>query len=932
MKKKILSLFMAFVLMSMTVVAYNGEMPGMSVMPADTDAKYEPYYEDLNVLRYTPWFKVYHMQTSADYANGNHGGEGGQVIMTLAVSPVNSDHVLMGSDKSGGWRSLDGGKNWRIMDNNVNTWAVVDAKWDPVDGDTAYIVESFSSTTFDKHGKSTIDGLYKTTDAGTTWTQVNEFNYVAGVGSENLIYFDGAHNLYTLSSDGVYKSEDGGSNWTRLGRLVYDEESNYYYNNAEETTYTVDDKQAVFSMYVSKDGQTIAVATKKGLFVTYDGGAVWNIAGSEFNGITTYSISVDTSNDKHWVAVASGSKVYTSTDSGKTWKTMNFVKYTNGKYYPVFTKFTQPKADGKPSIIMIFDDMNAPYRYCTDGTRTSFYTTEGLHWKSPTYGPNRANRFLSGANGYSCEGLAVSESDPNLVYYSFGDIIYKSTDGGKTFDVSCSGFSGNNTNQYLFDDDGRIWFAFTDKGLGVTDYAYDGKKLPTAHMNLYGGTASSVVIDPNDKNHMFTNLGGWAEQQLYETKDGGANWTKRSDVPSKSLGGMKYINDTTIVCDSYTSKDNGVTWVTNSNTYTSVSNLNPNIIYSSNGKGYYRSTDGGVTWEKYDSPNNSTIYEMVADEFDSSVVWIGTYSGHVFKVSFDSEGKATTVNNGNGIPYKNSVFQVSVTSIAQNPNNSKHLVAGGKATVAGVNSYGIVETIDGGDNWYVVPGSVGPMDMVSLTFSPVSNEVFIGTCSNGTIVYEYDNYTHENVVKFDNNGVGGGRPANLKGKYGDTVTLPDILVKRSGYNFAGWEYTYQKVDVPTGTLSTATKIYQPGDTFTVQYKDVTLKAVWVEKEKSAFYDNSGKVIETLNTSDIKGKFVPENYKGTALPVIGVYYKETPWKMVKFVSGNSVDFSKETSAECTVNLTGVNLEEVFLKMFLVDNYNKVTPIDQAIVLE
>ena len=542
--KKLTALALVLVLLATSVYAYEGEFPQMSPYPTtDTDAIYEPYYEDLNVTRFTPWFKTYHMQTAADYAKGNHGGEGGQIIMSLSVSPVNSDHVLMGSDMSGGWVSRDGGKTWRIMANNVNTWAVADSKWDPVDENKAYIVQAFKSGTIEgKHKNSTVDGLYKTTDCGKTWTQINEFNYVQTNNAEDLIYFDAENNLYTLSSNGVYKSTDEGATWTRLGKLVTDG-SKYFYTNGENTAYTEDITKVIYSMYVSKDGKTIAVAAHGGLYVTYDGGANWNFAGDMFNGVTAYSIAVDTSNDKHWVAVTSGYKVYTTTDAGKNWQTMNFLKYTNAEHYPAIVKFTQPKANGKPNLIMIFNQMNCPFRVALDGTKTSFSTkesTKGGEWIRPTFGPNTANKFLN-ANGYYCEGIAVSESDPNLVYFSFGDMIFKSTDGGVTFDITCSGFSGNYVNQFLFGPDNRLWFAFTDKGLGATDSAYNSEKLPTAKMIKGGGTSASVAIDPNDPKHIFTNLGDWSNQTLQESKDGGATWTSRTDVPKASFAIMRYI-------------------------------------------------------------------------------------------------------------------------------------------------------------------------------------------------------------------------------------------------------------------------------------------------------------------------------------------------------------------------------------------------------
>ena len=47
---------------------------------------------------------------------------------------------------------------------------------------------------------------------------------------------------------------------------------------------------------------------------------------------------------------------------------------------------------------------------------------------------------------------------------------------------------------------------------------------------------------------------------------------------------------------------------------------------------------------------------------------------------------------------------------------------------------------DGGETWLLVPGMKGIAHITSITFSPVSDEAFIGTCSNGFIIYDYPTF------------------------------------------------------------------------------------------------------------------------------------------------------------------------------------------------
>ena len=82
------------------IVEDPGALPGEFAM--------EPSIETLNTTRYAPWFLMYHMWSEKEKEMGRRAGEGGQIVMCLAQSPVNPDLMLIGCDTSGLWRSTDG--------------------------------------------------------------------------------------------------------------------------------------------------------------------------------------------------------------------------------------------------------------------------------------------------------------------------------------------------------------------------------------------------------------------------------------------------------------------------------------------------------------------------------------------------------------------------------------------------------------------------------------------------------------------------------------------------------------------------------------------------------------------------------------------------------------------------------------------------------
>ena len=164
----ILILILIFNIMSVSAEVYN--YPG--AIPKDSAAYMEPYFIASNSVRYSPWFKSYIFQTKEEQQKGKYGGEGGQVVMALEMSPANENRILLGSDMSQGYLSTDGGKLWKCLE-TINTWAIADIKWHPTDENTVYVIQSARNDK-DKGGRTSYDGLYKSTDGGETYVQVLE--------------------------------------------------------------------------------------------------------------------------------------------------------------------------------------------------------------------------------------------------------------------------------------------------------------------------------------------------------------------------------------------------------------------------------------------------------------------------------------------------------------------------------------------------------------------------------------------------------------------------------------------------------------------------------------------------------------------------------------------------------------------------------------
>jgi hypothetical protein len=144
----------------------------------------------------------------------------------IAIDVTNSNTVLVGGANGGIWRSTTGGSAWTLV--SPSHLAVTRIVQDPRNGQTStwYAATGESSSTFSTgtdyrenvHGT----GIYKSTDNGVTWTQIQVtdtpttatglYDYI----SEMVISPTTGSIFALLNQNGVYRSTDGGTTFNRV--------------------------------------------------------------------------------------------------------------------------------------------------------------------------------------------------------------------------------------------------------------------------------------------------------------------------------------------------------------------------------------------------------------------------------------------------------------------------------------------------------------------------------------------------------------------------------------------------------------------------------------------------------------------------------------------------------------------------------------------
>ena len=266
-----------------------------------------------------------------------------------------------------------------------------------------------------------------------------------------------------------------------------------------------------------------------------------------------------------------------------------------------------------------------------------FGSASGGLWKSEDAGQFWECISDGQINVGSIGAVAISPSNPDIMYVgtgepqmrhdvSYGDGVYKSTDGGKTFtniglpksyhisririhptnpNIAYVGVLGSafgyNKERGLYKtiDGGKNWekVLYQSEKAGVIDVVMD----PNNPETLYAATFQFIRKD-------WTVESGGKDSRLYKTSDGGKTWTdisKNEGFPQEILGRMGLA----------------------------ISKANSNIIYSltdtETKDGIYKSTNGGESWELASDNPNLTVRpfyfnHLYANPHNAEELWVLT--------------------------------------------------------------------------------------------------------------------------------------------------------------------------------------------------------------------------------------------------------------------------------------------------------------------
>jgi len=330
-------------------------------------------------------------------------------------------------------------------------------------------------------------GVWKSTNAGITWDPIfDDVKNASSIGSiavapsdPNIVYVGlgdgttgGGHN----EGDGVYKSTDAGKTWTHVGL-----------DFAMQVPRILVDPKDPNLLFAAVLGDARDASSNRGGYRSTDGGKTWTktLVTNSVTGVQDVawafddpSVMIATTNRHSQRSAPDGDKgfantvIVKSTDEGLTWTKVKTTGISG--------------MSGRTSVAIANG---------THGRRMFFVSNSGF-WRSDDGGDNwnqmdkEDGRVRNGQGGYNC-GVYVNSQDPDTVYV-LNTCSYVSHDGGKTF-TGFKGAPGGDDPQQMWIDptDGKRLFFGVDQGPTVS---LDGGRTWSGWYNVANGQFYHIAV------------------------------------------------------------------------------------------------------------------------------------------------------------------------------------------------------------------------------------------------------------------------------------------------------------------------------------------------------------------------------------------------------------------------------------------------------
>ena len=733
--------------------------------------------------------------------------QGGRFV-DVAVPEQEPNTIYMAAATGGLWKSVNNGISWESIFDTQPVISLGDMAVAPSNAAILYL-----GTGEHTSSRSTYwgDGVYKSTDAGKTWTNIGlkDTHHIGRVlvdpKDPNIVYVAALGHLSSDNAErGVFKTIDGGKTWAKVLEVKADG------RNVGACDLVMDPKNPKILYAAAYDKERLPwtfnlAGPGSGIYKSVDAGKTWtklagglpggmlgriglaiypknplilyaNIENGNKSGMSDADRLAELRAGKASAGMA-GEEVYRSDDGGKMWRKVNEKVNTPGMP-------TEAEADAAPG------EMQAPQGTPPQG-------------RGGQTGARAPRTTVGGGPGYYYMQIRIDPNDVNHVYVLTVSTL-ESKDGGKTWSRAFPGFGGDDHALWIDPANSKHMILGYDHGFGITYDAgahwYRPDELPLAQFysigidnqvpyNVYGGIQDNGSIrGPSSKRG-----GRPIVYEDWQAVGGGDGQFNVVDTVTNRYLYNESQNGSIQRTDLYTGERKSIRFSDNTLRYgwtapILISPHDPNTIYHAANK-VLKSTTRGDSWAVISDDlttndkqklttgkgGDGNIQYCTIEALDESpivrdLLYAGTDDGNVW-VTKDGGGKWTKLNDkikGNpgywvsrvvasqhfpGTAYvaytglRNDDFRpfvyktgdygetwtsiagnlpnVSINVIREDPRNPNLLFVGA--------DFGVFVTIDGGRNW-VEMTTLPTQPVHDLLIHPRERELIVGTHGRGFFI------------------------------------------------------------------------------------------------------------------------------------------------------------------------------------------------------
>lgn len=592
-------------------------------------------------------------------------------ISKIWVNPKNNDEIVVGvlghlyskNEERGVFKTTNGGKTWTKTLFINNETGIIDISFAPNNPKIMFAAAwERERKAYDFKGNGIGSGVYKSEDAGTTWTKIDAnsgFPSNKGIGrigvtsfNENIAYAivdnqnlrpnasaekpkDANAALFEVEVVGaeIYKTTDAGKTWRKThNEFINDAFYSYGYYFADITV----DESNENRLYIS------AVP----LIFSNDGGKTFDAINKDNVHADHHVCWVNPKNSNHVINGNDGG-VNITYDNGKHWIKCNnqavgqfyTVNVDNKENYEVYGGLQDNGVWAGPNNYVHnvdwVQDGKYPYEFLSGGdgmqvqidTRTNNLVYTGYQFGNYTKIDRKSGKrdYITPRADKKEEPFRFNWQTPILLSSHNQDIVY---------------FGG----QYVFRsmNQGKDWEKIS---ADLTNGKVDG--------NVPFGTITSIAESKFKFGQLVV---GTDDGNIHVTKNSGENWTKISTNLPQGLWVSRvrfsnfkkeriyitlngYRNDI-FTTYAYVSEDLGTTWkLLTENFNQNAANViledseNENILYLGTDNGLFISTDKGNTWQDFSNEiPNVAVHDLVIQNREKDLI-VGTHGRSLYKVN-----------------------------------------------------------------------------------------------------------------------------------------------------------------------------------------------------------------------------------------------------------------------------------------------------------